>query len=69
VLLFPVTVKLELPEVLGEVEIVNVELPEPSVGTAIDAGVKLADSPDSKPVTELKVTSPLKWFCEVAVTV
>jgi len=69
VLLFPVTVSVELPEVEDEVETVRVEVPEPSAGTEIEAGAKLADSPESKPLTLPKVTLPAKWFCEVAVTV
>src|SRR5215471_156189 len=58
--LLPVTVSVELPVVPDVVETVNVEVPEPSVGTVIEAGVKLADSPESNPATEPKVTLPLK---------
>jgi hypothetical protein len=67
--LLPVTPSVEVPEVADVVEMVNVDVPEPPAGTEIDAGLKLADSPASRPVTGLKVTLPLKPFCEVAVTV
>jgi hypothetical protein len=67
--LLPVTPSVEVPEVADVVAMVNVDVPEPPAGTEIDAGLKPADSPASNPVTGLKVTLPLKPFCEVAVTV